>query len=98
MSGTCLFLPFLFHHRFEFDVSLQEAQTRKLDVAVKNGKMFHSREIKDIGMVGNTTCNCRSVCSFHKISQGKGSLNALCRSTVSSVRQIFPTLAHYGSV
>ncbi|KAF1382308.1 hypothetical protein PFLUV_G00142410 [Perca fluviatilis] len=41
----------VFNHKFEFDVSLQEAQTRKLDVAVKNGKMFHSREIKDIGMV-----------------------------------------------
>lgn len=97
MSGTCLFPPFLFHHRFEFDVSLQEAQTRKLDVAVKNGKMFHSRESKDIGMVGNTTCNRLSV-HFTRFSKGKGSLNALCSSMVSSVRQIFPTLAHYGSV
>ncbi|XP_032368818.1 extended synaptotagmin-3 isoform X2 [Etheostoma spectabile] len=41
----------LFNHKFEFDVTLQEAQTRKLDIAVKNGKMFHSRESKDIGMV-----------------------------------------------
>ncbi|XP_054471183.1 extended synaptotagmin-3 [Anoplopoma fimbria] len=41
----------VFDHKFEFDASLQEAQTRKLDVAVKNGKMFHSRERKDIGMV-----------------------------------------------
>uniref|UniRef100_A0A8C3A7W4 Extended synaptotagmin-like protein 3 n=1 Tax=Cyclopterus lumpus TaxID=8103 RepID=A0A8C3A7W4_CYCLU len=41
----------VFNHKFEFDVSLQEAQTRKLDVAVKNGKMFHSRDRKDIGMV-----------------------------------------------
>ncbi|KAL3056677.1 hypothetical protein OYC64_019205 [Pagothenia borchgrevinki] len=41
----------VFNHKFEFDVSLQEAQTRKLDVSVKNGKMFHSRERKDIGMV-----------------------------------------------
>ncbi|KAF3842870.1 hypothetical protein F7725_001719 [Dissostichus mawsoni] len=32
----------VFNHKFEFDVSLQEAQTRKLDVSVKNGKMFHS--------------------------------------------------------
>ncbi|KAK5861429.1 hypothetical protein PBY51_022826 [Eleginops maclovinus] len=40
-----------FNHKFEFDVSLQEAKTRKLDVSVKNGKMFHSREMKDIGMV-----------------------------------------------
>ncbi|XP_040056589.2 extended synaptotagmin-3 [Gasterosteus aculeatus] len=42
--------PF-FDHKFEFDVSLEEAQNRKLDVSVKNGKMFHSRERKDIGMV-----------------------------------------------
>ncbi|KAL6101261.1 esyt3 [Pungitius sinensis] len=41
----------VFDHKFEFDVSLQEAQNRKLDVSVKNGKMFHSRERKDIGMV-----------------------------------------------
>ncbi|XP_074514237.1 extended synaptotagmin-3 [Sebastes fasciatus] len=41
----------VFDHKFEFDVSLNEAQTRKLDVAVKNGKMLHSRESKDIGMV-----------------------------------------------
>lgn len=41
----------VFNHKFEFDVSLQEAQTRKLDVSVKNGKMFHTRERKDIGMV-----------------------------------------------
>lgn len=39
--------------RFEFDVSLEEAQSRKLDVAVKNNKMFYTRERKDIGMVGN---------------------------------------------
>lgn len=38
--------------RFEFDVSLAEALTRTLDVAVKNNKMFHMREKKDIGMVG----------------------------------------------
>ncbi|XP_075958918.1 extended synaptotagmin-3 [Anarhichas minor] len=41
----------VFDHTFEFNVSLQEAQTRTLDVSVKNGKMFHSRERKDIGMV-----------------------------------------------
>ncbi|XP_040913456.1 extended synaptotagmin-3 isoform X2 [Toxotes jaculatrix] len=41
----------VFNEKFEFDVSLQEAQTRKLDVAVKNNKMFHTRERKDIGMV-----------------------------------------------
>ncbi|KAM7380824.1 hypothetical protein PAMP_004096 [Pampus punctatissimus] len=36
---------------FEFDVSLEEAKYRKLDVAVKNNKMFYTRERKDIGMV-----------------------------------------------
>ncbi|TNN79436.1 Extended synaptotagmin-3 [Liparis tanakae] len=41
----------VFDQKFEFDVSLHEAQTRKLDVALKNGKMFHSRDRKDIGMV-----------------------------------------------
>uniref|UniRef100_A0A3Q1EN37 Extended synaptotagmin-like protein 3 n=1 Tax=Acanthochromis polyacanthus TaxID=80966 RepID=A0A3Q1EN37_9TELE len=40
-----------FHDKFEFDVPLQEAHTRKLDVAVKNNRMFHTRERKDIGMV-----------------------------------------------
>ncbi|GLD59825.1 extended synaptotagmin-3-like protein [Lates japonicus] len=34
----------VFNDNFEFDVSLQEAQTRKLDVAVKNNKMFHTGE------------------------------------------------------
>ncbi|XP_071343953.1 extended synaptotagmin-3 [Trachinotus anak] len=41
----------VFNDKFEFDVSLEEAQTRKLDVAVKNNKMFLTRERKDIGMV-----------------------------------------------
>ncbi|TWW80507.1 Extended synaptotagmin-3 [Takifugu flavidus] len=41
----------VFNEKFEFDVSLQEVQTRKLDVSVKNNKMFYSRERKDIGMV-----------------------------------------------
>lgn len=41
----------IFNEKFEFDVSLQEAHTRKLDVAVKNNRMFHTRERKDIGMV-----------------------------------------------
>ncbi|XP_026152315.1 extended synaptotagmin-3 [Mastacembelus armatus] len=41
----------VFNAKFEFDVSLEEAQTRKLDVSVKNNKMFHTRERKDIGMV-----------------------------------------------
>ncbi|MEQ2292078.1 hypothetical protein AMECASPLE_019457 [Ameca splendens] len=41
----------VFEEKFEFDVSLAEAQTRKLDVAVKNNKMLHTRERKDIGMV-----------------------------------------------
>ncbi|XP_030614059.1 extended synaptotagmin-3 [Archocentrus centrarchus] len=42
--------PF-FNEKFEFDVSLEEAQTRKLDVSVKNNKMLVSRERKDIGLV-----------------------------------------------
>uniref|UniRef100_A0A667YN89 Extended synaptotagmin-like protein 3 n=1 Tax=Myripristis murdjan TaxID=586833 RepID=A0A667YN89_9TELE len=41
----------VFNEKFEFDVSLEEAGTRKLDVAVKNNKMFHTRERKEIGMV-----------------------------------------------
>ncbi|XP_077392042.1 extended synaptotagmin-3 [Festucalex cinctus] len=41
----------IFEEKFEFDVSLEEALTRTLDVAVKNNKMFHMRERKDIGMV-----------------------------------------------
>ncbi|XP_037542236.1 extended synaptotagmin-3 [Nematolebias whitei] len=41
----------VFNDKFEFDVSLEEAQSRKLDVAVKNNKMFHTRQRTDIGMV-----------------------------------------------
>lgn len=41
--------------RFEFDMSLEEAGTRKLDVAVKNNRMFHTRERKEIGMVGSNS-------------------------------------------
>uniref|UniRef100_A0A8C5H7B1 C2 domain-containing protein n=1 Tax=Gouania willdenowi TaxID=441366 RepID=A0A8C5H7B1_GOUWI len=41
----------VFNHKFEYDVSLEDATTRKLDVAVKNNRMFHRREKKDIGMV-----------------------------------------------
>lgn len=52
-----------FHHRFEFDVSLEEAQTRKLDVAVKNNKMFHTRERKDIGIVRIAACD--APCLFY---------------------------------
>uniref|UniRef100_A0A7N5ZYA0 C2 domain-containing protein n=1 Tax=Anabas testudineus TaxID=64144 RepID=A0A7N5ZYA0_ANATE len=44
----------VFNDKFEFQVTLEEAQTRKLDVAVKNNKMFHTRERKDIGMETNT--------------------------------------------
>ncbi|CAJ1078794.1 extended synaptotagmin-3 isoform X2 [Xyrichtys novacula] len=39
-----------FNDKFEFDVLLEEAQTRKLDVSVKNNKMF-TRDRKDIGML-----------------------------------------------
>uniref|UniRef100_A0A665VAX9 Extended synaptotagmin-3-like n=1 Tax=Echeneis naucrates TaxID=173247 RepID=A0A665VAX9_ECHNA len=41
----------VFNDKFEYDVSLEEAQTRKLDVSVKNNKMLITRERKDIGMV-----------------------------------------------
>uniref|UniRef100_H3BXT3 Extended synaptotagmin-like protein 3 n=1 Tax=Tetraodon nigroviridis TaxID=99883 RepID=H3BXT3_TETNG len=41
----------VFNEKFEFDVLLREVQTRRLDVSVKNNKMFYSRERKDIGMV-----------------------------------------------
>ncbi|XP_053185091.1 extended synaptotagmin-3 [Scomber japonicus] len=41
----------VFNDKFEFDVSLEEATSRKLDISVKNNKMFHTREKKDIGMV-----------------------------------------------
>ncbi|XP_061579912.1 extended synaptotagmin-3 [Cololabis saira] len=40
-----------FNEKLEFDASIEEAKTRKLDVAVKNNRMFHTRERKDIGMV-----------------------------------------------
>ncbi|XP_051564335.1 extended synaptotagmin-3 [Myxocyprinus asiaticus] len=41
----------VFNETFEFSVSMEEARTRKLDVAVKNNKMLHKRERKEIGMV-----------------------------------------------
>ncbi|XP_061923592.1 extended synaptotagmin-3 [Entelurus aequoreus] len=41
----------VFDEKFEFDVSLEGAQNRSLDVAVKNNRMFHRRQRKDIGMV-----------------------------------------------
>uniref|UniRef100_A0A674B1R1 Extended synaptotagmin-like protein 3 n=1 Tax=Salmo trutta TaxID=8032 RepID=A0A674B1R1_SALTR len=41
----------VFNEKFELDMSLEEAGTRKLDVAVKNNRMFHTRERKEIGMV-----------------------------------------------
>ncbi|KAM6934528.1 extended synaptotagmin-3 [Xenentodon cancila] len=40
-----------FNEKLEFDVSFEEAKTRTLDVSVKNNRMFHTRESKDIGMV-----------------------------------------------
>uniref|UniRef100_A0A669DIV4 Extended synaptotagmin-like protein 3 n=1 Tax=Oreochromis niloticus TaxID=8128 RepID=A0A669DIV4_ORENI len=43
----------VFNEKVEFDVLLEQAQTRKLDVSVKNNKMLVSRERKDIGSVGN---------------------------------------------
>uniref|UniRef100_A0A6Q2Y9W5 C2 domain-containing protein n=1 Tax=Esox lucius TaxID=8010 RepID=A0A6Q2Y9W5_ESOLU len=44
-----------FNEKFEFNVSLADAGTRKLDVAVKNNRMFHTRERNEIGMVGSLT-------------------------------------------
>ncbi|XP_073701782.1 extended synaptotagmin-3 [Garra rufa] len=41
----------VYNETFEFAVSMDEAKTRKLDVAVKNNKMLHKRERKEIGMV-----------------------------------------------
>ncbi|XP_014851559.1 PREDICTED: extended synaptotagmin-3-like isoform X2 [Poecilia mexicana] len=41
----------VFEEKFEFDVSLEDAQTRQLDVSVKNNKMFRKRERTDIGML-----------------------------------------------
>nr|XP_024657627.1 extended synaptotagmin-2-like [Maylandia zebra] len=41
----------IFCHRFQFDVTLREAQTRKLYVSVKSNKMLVSREKKGIGLV-----------------------------------------------
>ncbi|XP_034042124.1 extended synaptotagmin-3 [Thalassophryne amazonica] len=41
----------VFNDKFEFDVSLSEVRSRKLDVSVKNNKMFHRRERKEIGTV-----------------------------------------------
>nr|XP_055072353.1 extended synaptotagmin-3 isoform X2 [Misgurnus anguillicaudatus] len=40
-----------FNEMFEFPVSLEEARSRKLDVAVKNNRMLRKRERKEIGMV-----------------------------------------------
>ncbi|KAJ3591804.1 hypothetical protein NHX12_006936 [Muraenolepis orangiensis] len=41
----------MYNEKFEFNVSEEEALSRKLDIAVKNNRMFHSRERKEIGMV-----------------------------------------------
>uniref|UniRef100_A0A3P8NSP9 Extended synaptotagmin-like protein 3 n=1 Tax=Astatotilapia calliptera TaxID=8154 RepID=A0A3P8NSP9_ASTCA len=41
----------VFNEKFEFDVLLQEAQARKLDVSVKNNSILVSQERKDIGSV-----------------------------------------------
>lgn len=41
----------VFNEMFEFSVSLEEARSRRLDVAVKNNRMLHKRERKEIGMV-----------------------------------------------
>ncbi|XP_076854484.1 extended synaptotagmin-3 [Brachyhypopomus gauderio] len=41
----------VFEEKFDFSVPLEDAKTRKLDVSVKNNRMFHTRERKEIGMV-----------------------------------------------
>ncbi|XP_076730831.1 extended synaptotagmin-3-like [Maylandia zebra] len=41
----------IFKEKFQFDVTLREAQTRKLYVSVKSNKMLVSREKKGIGLV-----------------------------------------------
>ncbi|CAN9498001.1 unnamed protein product [Ophioblennius macclurei] len=41
----------VFNDKFEYDVTIEEAQSRMLDVSVKNNRLFHRRERKDIGMV-----------------------------------------------
>uniref|UniRef100_A0A3B4G9P5 Extended synaptotagmin-3-like n=1 Tax=Pundamilia nyererei TaxID=303518 RepID=A0A3B4G9P5_9CICH len=41
----------IFKEKFQFDVTLREAQTRKLCVSVKSNKMLVSRERKGIGLV-----------------------------------------------
>ncbi|MBN3307532.1 EST2B protein, partial [Amia calva] len=41
----------LYDEKFEYSVSLEDAQRRMLDVAVKNNKMLRSRERKEIGTV-----------------------------------------------
>ncbi|KAM9804520.1 extended synaptotagmin-3 [Neosynchiropus ocellatus] len=40
----------VYNDKIEFEVSLEEAQTRMLDVSVKNNRMFNLRLRKDIGM------------------------------------------------
>ncbi|XP_027008331.1 extended synaptotagmin-3 [Tachysurus fulvidraco] len=41
----------VFDEKFDFSVTLEEAKSRMLDVSVKNNRMFHTRERKEIGMV-----------------------------------------------
>nr|XP_015214151.1 PREDICTED: extended synaptotagmin-3 isoform X1 [Lepisosteus oculatus] len=41
----------VFEEKFEFSVSLEEAKTRQLDVAVKNNRTYKKRDRKEIGMV-----------------------------------------------
>lgn len=78
-----LYLPPVLCNRFEFDVPLEEVQTRRLDVAVKNNKMFYTRERKDIGMVGNASFLCIFSNNSHVVF-----LNALQFSLVSSCQLI----------
>uniref|UniRef100_A0A673KR53 Extended synaptotagmin-3-like n=1 Tax=Sinocyclocheilus rhinocerous TaxID=307959 RepID=A0A673KR53_9TELE len=54
----------VFNETFEFAVSMEEARTRKLDVAVKNNKMLHKRERKEIGMVRLQMWSAKIFCGF----------------------------------
>lgn len=94
------FLTMLFYHRFEFDVSLEEATSRKLDISVKNNKMFHTREKKDIGMVGNTICDCQCLFSPGAIFQRFKYCILFDRLLLSNKHTATKSLmlAHYGVV
>lgn len=86
--------------RFEFDILHHEVQTRKLDVSVKNNKMFYTRERKDIGMVGKLPGSAGSIrLSISSTAWG----NIVSRSALAhrywliSQRWIFPKASRNGT-